>query len=104
MKNTMTTTSTTKPKRTNRSPQEIVADLEAKIAAVKQRAAVKEAKQQAEVKSLILAVRALDKAVDASKQAKNERLTSSLEAASATLGTSLVEMGLRMPKRKGRAA
>ena len=96
----MTTTTTTKKKtRNQRTPAQIVADLEAKIADVKARAAAKQAKQNPEAKSFMIAVKAIDKALDA---ATDEETSRALEAARAPLSTRMVEMGLRVADRKGR--
>jgi len=90
----------TKTKRRNRrTPEQIVADLEAKIEDVKARAAAKEAKQNPEVKPFLAAVKAVDKALDA---ATDPETTRALEAARAPLSTRLVGIGLRLPDRKAR--
>ncbi len=82
---------------TRRTPEQIVADLEQKIADVKGRAIAKEAKQNPEAKPFVAAVKAIDKAMEA---ATNEETTRALEAARAPLSTRLVEMGLRLADRK----
>ena len=92
-------TTTTKKKRNRRTPDQMIADLEAKIADVKARAKAKEAKQHPEVKPFLAAVKALDKAMAA---ATEEGTRTALEAARAPLSTRMVELGLRMPDRKTR--
>ncbi len=92
--------STTKTKKSRRTPEQIVADLEQKIADVKARAIAKEAKQNPEAKPFIAAVKAIDKAMGA---ATNEETTRALEAARVPLTTRLVEKGLRLPNRKAAA-
>ncbi len=85
---------------TRRTPEQIVADLEQKIADVKARAIAKEAKQNPEAKPFIAALKAIDKAMEA---ATNEETTRALEAARVPLSTRLIEMGLRLPNRKAAA-
>ena len=87
-----------------RSPEQVVADLEAKIAAVKQRAEAKQA--AAEVKgspdgvAFLAAVKAADRAIRVAGENKNEAMIRVLEAARAPLAEHLVSMGLRLPDRK----
>ena len=89
-----------------RTPEQVVADLEAEIAAVKQRAAAKEA--AAEVKGspdgivFLASVKAVDKAIRVAGEHKNEALVRVLEAARAPMAEHLVGMGLRLPDRKAR--
>ena len=90
-------TTTTTKKRNRRTPEQIVADLEAKIADVKARATAKEAKRSPEAKVFIAAVKAVDKAIEGATEPETVR---ALEAARAPLGTRMIEMGLRMPDRK----
>ena len=106
-KNPTTTDAPTKKPRTRRTPEQIVADLEAKIADVKKRAAAKEAKAAPEGKLFMAAVKATDKALDAARESGNEEMVHALETARAALGEQLVRMGVRAPetrKRKGEAA
>lgn len=88
---------------TRRTPEQIVADLEAKIEAVKARAAAKEAKGTPEGQALIAAVRAIDKAAAVAGEAQNQELGAALESARAALAPAIVGMGLRMPEAKRRA-
>ena len=87
-----------------RTPEEVVAELEAKIAAVKTRAAAKEA--AAEVKgspdglAFLAAVKAADRAIRVAGEEKNESMARALEAARAPLAEHLVSMGVRLPDRK----
>jgi len=92
----MTTTKTTT--KTRRTPDQIVADLEAKIASVKARAIAKEAKAKPEGQALITAIRALDKATRVATEASNEEVATALDAARATLAPALIELGLRLPE------
>ena len=91
-----------KPKRTNRTPEQIVADLKAKIADVEARAAAKEAKASPGTKALLAAVKAIDKAHAVATDAKAEIIAGALEAAQAPLSAVLVEMGLRVPEARKR--
>lgn len=89
-----------------RTPEEVVGELEAKIQAVKTRAAAKEA--AAEVKgspdgvAFLAAVKAADRAIRVAGEHKNDGMVRALEAARAPLVEHLVGMGLRLPDRKAR--
>lgn len=89
-----------------RTPEERIADLEAQIAKVKQRAAAKEA--AAEVKGspeggkFLAAVNAVDRAIHVAAEHKNDAMVRALEAARAPMGEHLVSMGLRLPEAKTR--
>jgi hypothetical protein len=87
-----------------RTAVQIVADLEARIAAVKARAAAKEA--AAEVKgspdglAFLVAVKAADRAIRVAGEHRNDPMVRALEAARAPLAEHLVSMGVRLPDRK----
>jgi hypothetical protein len=83
-----------------RSPEQIVADLQAKIAAVEARAAAKAVRQSPEGAAFLVAARALQKAVVAAKEAKDEPKEKALETALGALATHAVEVGLRMPQQR----
>jgi N-methylhydantoinase B/oxoprolinase/acetone carboxylase alpha subunit len=89
-----------------RTPEQVVADLEAQIAAVKQRAEAKQA--AAEVKgspdgvAFLAAVKAADRAIRVAGEHKNDTMVKVLEAARAPLAEHLVEMGVRLPDAKAR--
>jgi hypothetical protein len=89
-----------------RSTEQVVADLEAKIAAVKARAEAKAA--AAEVKgspdglAFIATVKAADRAIRIAGELRNESMARVLEAARAPLAEHLIGMGLRLPDRKAR--
>ena len=91
---------------TRRTPEQQVADLEARIATVKQRAAAKEA--AAEVKgspdglAFLAAVKAADRAIRVAGEHRNETMVRALESARAPLTEHLVSMGVRLPDRKAR--
>ena len=82
---------------TRRTPDQIVADLEAKIAEVKARAAAKEAKKDPDAKALMAAAKAIDKALGAATDGETK---TALEAARAPLSTRMVELGIRIPDRR----
>lgn len=101
------TTKKTATKRTIRTPEQMIADLEAEIARVKARAAAKEARASDDGKAFMAAVRGVDKTMDAAKEAENDAMLHALESARATLGEQLIAMGLRAPaprRRGGREA
>ena len=89
---------------TRRTPEQIIQDLEAKITAVKQRAAAKEA--AAEVKdspdgvAFLTAVKSVDKAIRVAGDLKNDNMVRVLEAARAPMAEQLVSMGVRLPDPK----
>src|SRR5262245_34643634 len=103
---------TLKKERTRRTSEEMIQDLEAEIARVKARAAAKQAKATDEGKALLLAVKAVDKALAVASEAGNEELVHALEAARAPMSEQVVAMGIRLPdpkakrgrRRKGEAA
>src|SRR5262249_42610500 len=81
-----------------------IADLQAKIDAVKARAATREA--VAEVKgdpagvAFLATVKAADRAIRVAGEHRNETMVRVLEAARAPMAEHLVSMGLRLPDRK----
>ena len=91
-------------KYSRRSSDQIVADLEARIAAVKARDEAK--KVASEVKgspdgvAFLAAVKAADRALRVAGEQKNDLMLRALEAARAPLGEHLVSMGVRLPDRK----
>src|SRR5687768_6680114 len=96
------TPKTAEPKKTHRSVDARVAELEAKIAGIKARAAAKEAKSTDNGKALLVAVKALDKATAVATEARNDGLVRALEASRAPLSEQLVSMGIRLPDPKSR--
>jgi hypothetical protein len=65
-----------------------------RVSRVKARAAAKEAKAAPEVKPLMAAVKAVEKALVAASGAENNELAESLSTVRETLGAELVRMGL----------
>ena len=88
-------TEATKKKHNRRTPEQIVADLQAQIERVKQRAAAKEARQDPAVKLTAQAVRAIHKALG---EAQEPELVQALEAAKGALAGYLDGKGLRVLK------
>ena len=86
---------------TRRTPEEMIADLEAKIAGIKTRQAARAVKQSDDGKALLVAVKGLDKAATVATEAGNKAMVQALERARAPLSELLVEMGVRVPA-KGR--
>lgn len=101
----------TPERKTNRSAEEIVRDLEAKIASVRARDARRKAKARPEVQLAILARRALKKAREAAEDAAlktaltsaHETVASALDAAVATTSTPIAAEPLAR-KRRGHSA
>ena len=90
---------------TRRTPEQIVADYEQKIAAVKARAVAKQAKASPEGAAFLVAARGLQKAQAAAQAAKDEPMDRVLESALAALSAHAVEVGLRMTQpRTGKPA
>ena len=89
-----------------RTPEQQIQDLEAEIAAVKARAAAREAaaevKGSADGVAFLAAVKAADRAIRVAGEHKNDAMVRALEAARAPLAEHLVGMGLRLPDRKAR--
>ncbi len=99
-----TTTKTEKKTRTVRTPEEMIADHEAEIARIRARAAAKEAKAAPEGRPFMAAVKTVDKAIDAARDAGNNEMLQALESARATLGEQLIRMGVRAPETRKRRA
>jgi hypothetical protein len=75
------------PRRQRRSIDQRVADLEAKIAAIKERAARKKAKADPALRNVSAALRSIDKALDAAKDAPTKKaLNEARSSLSACLG------------------
>ena len=91
---------------TRRTPEQIIADLEAQIEQVRARAAAKDAKASPEGKAFLIAVKAIDKAITVAQEQENKDMVRALEAGRAPLSEHLIEMGVRVPRsaRKGRPA
>ncbi len=95
---TKTTSEPTEPKRNRRTPEEIVADLQAEIERVKARAAAKKVKANPQGKALLVAAKALDKAIEVC----SGDIRHAAESARAVLAEQMVAIGIRAPKSNGR--
>jgi hypothetical protein len=95
---TSTTIQSSETKRNRRTPDQIVADLQAEIEAVKARAAEKEARANPDTRALIAAARFVDRSADDC----GDETKRALEAARAILGQRLSAMGLRLPQRRSK--
>ena len=91
---TETTTEQSEKQRNRRTPEQIVADLQAEIEAVKARAAAKEARANPQAKAILVAAKALDRAAE-SCTADAKR---ALEAARGILADQMAVMGIRTPQ------
>jgi N-methylhydantoinase B/oxoprolinase/acetone carboxylase alpha subunit len=93
-------------KRNRRTADQIVADLEAQIAAVKERAeakaAAKEVKGSADGLAFLAAVKAADRAIRVAADEQNGEMVRALEAARAPLAEHMIQMGVRLPDPKAR--
>ena len=91
---------------TRRSPEQVIADLEAKIAGVRQRAEAKQAaaavKGSKDGVAFLAAIKAADRAIRVAKEYKNDAMVRALEAGRAPMAEHLVGMGLRVPDLKTR--
>jgi len=85
-------------RRARRSPEEMIADLEAKIREVKQRAQAKELKQSPSMKAAMSTVRSLDKSLEAAAEDGNNALRHALADARKPLVEFLEGQGLKLPK------
>lgn len=93
-RNTTTIPAPAKKSTNRRTPQQIVADLEAKIARVHEREATKAVRAEPAIKLTAAAIRALNKALG---EAEERELVEALTTARGTLSTYLEGRGLRVP-------
>lgn len=87
-----------KKRRTRRTPEERIAELQAKIREVQARAAAKEMKTSAAIKKALTAVRALDKGMELAHEEGNSHLHHALADSRRSLGDFLEKQGLKLPK------
>jgi hypothetical protein len=85
-------------RRARRSPEEMIADLEAKIREVKNRAQAKELKQSPSVKEAMKVIRGVDKALEVAAEEGNNALRHALADARKPLAEFLEGQGLKLPK------
>ena len=89
---------TSEKTRTRRTPEQVVAALQAKIESVQARAVAKQAKQSEEGRVLLAAVKATEKALLVAQEKEDQEMAHSLETARAALGEQLVRLGVRAPE------
>jgi hypothetical protein len=94
----MQRTTTMATTHTRRTAEQIVAEYEQKIAAVRARAAAKQANASPEGAAFLVAARALQNAQVASKAAKDQPMERALEVALAALAAHAADAGMRMPQ------
>lgn len=87
-----------KPKRTVRTPEEMIADLEAKIASVKRRAERQKVKKDPSLRHINAAVKSIDKALAASADSATR---TALDEARATLAAVLAMGGVSAKGARG---
>ena len=85
-------------RRKRRTPEEIIADLQAEIERVKSRAAQKEIKQSPAHKAALNVVRSLAKASDGAKEEGETALAHALADAREPLAKYFEEQGVELPK------
>lgn len=85
-------------KRTRRSPDQMIADLKAKIEAVRRRAAATELKKSPAIRRTLTIVRSVDKTLDMAAQEGQTALRHSLAGARAPLADFLGRQGVKLPK------
>ena len=88
----------TQKTRAQRTPEQMIADLEAKIAAVKRRAERQKVKRDPALRHINAAVKSIDKALAASSDAATRK---ALDEARATLGACLALSGAAVPSGRG---
>lgn len=89
-----------RPTRTRRPAQERVDELRREIERIQLREAAKEARATPHGKALLAAVRAVDRAAEAAREAEEDDLVAALEAAREPLEQYLEDAGLPVPGRR----
>jgi hypothetical protein len=87
-------------KRVRRTPEQIIADLESKIVAVKTRAASKDAKRTESIKCAISSIRTLDKGMDLAKNDGESKLRHAFADARKVIADYLWAKGITPPKKR----
>jgi hypothetical protein len=91
-------TKKTGTRRRRRSAEEIIEDLQKQITEVKARATAKALKKSGAVKAAIVALRAIDKGMDAAQEEDNNALRHVFADAREPLASFLTEQGMKLPK------
>lgn len=92
------TNSQSKSRRRRRTAEQMIADLEAEIERVKQRAVARELKESQAVKKTISVVRGIDKALEFAAEENNTSLRHALADARKPLAEYLTSQGMKLPK------
>lgn len=85
-------------RRTRRSPEQMIKDLQDQIEEVRSRATAKELKQSPSMKRTIMIVRSINKALEEASQEKNTSLRHALADAHKPLAAFLESQGVKTPK------
>jgi hypothetical protein len=86
-------------RRKRRSPEEIIADLQAEIRRVKERAEARVLKESPSVRHAVAAIKAMDRGLDAAAAEEGQsHLRHALAEARKGLGAQLERMGMKLPK------
>lgn len=85
-------------RRKRRSPEEMIADLQAQIESVKQRAQAREMKESPAMKRTITIMRGINKALNEAAEEKNTGLQHALADARKPIAEYMETQGLRAPK------
>jgi hypothetical protein len=85
-------------KRIRRSPEQLIADLQAKIKDIENRAAAKEIKRSPSAKAALAAVRHIDKANALAEEEGNTALRRALADGRKPLAAFLEAQGMQLPK------
>jgi hypothetical protein len=94
----------TKTEKNRRTPDQIVADLEAKIASVKARQAARAAKARPEIRALLLTGKTIDKAMAVAREAGNEKIARELWSAYAVVVDLLRAEGIELAVHQAKGA
>lgn len=85
-------------RRIRRTPEQLIADLQAQIRDVKARANAKEMKTSPAIKKTVSALRALDRGMDLAHEEGNKLLHHALADSRKGLAEFLVKQGMKVPK------
>ena len=89
---------------TRRTPEQQIADLQAKIARIEQRRAAKAANDAPDIQALLAYARAGNVALSRAEESRNEAAREAILAAHESISRYLDGEGLAMPKRRKKAA
>ena len=89
---------------TRRTPEQQIADLQAKIARIEQRRAAKAANDAPDIQALLAYARAGNVALSRAEESRNEAAREAILAAHESISRYLDREGLAMPKRRKESA